>query len=165
MAEGARLESVYTATYRGFESPPHRHHSEKSLYASTGFFLLYSPDVGGMRIPDGGSTTGACQLDSGACDAARRVSEATKRQDSRFAWLQATRRARHRDVPGDINPPHRHHLYIGARLTAGHFYLSVIQPLLCHRTHNRKIPFRCNIAWAADRVLLPEILQGILFIH
>ena len=24
MAEGARLESVYTATYRGFESPPHR---------------------------------------------------------------------------------------------------------------------------------------------
>ena len=25
MAEGARLESVYTATYRGFESPPHRH--------------------------------------------------------------------------------------------------------------------------------------------
>lgn len=31
----------------GFESPPHRHHSEKSLYASTGFFHLYSPDVGG----------------------------------------------------------------------------------------------------------------------
>jgi hypothetical protein len=53
----------------------------------------------------GGSTTGACQLDSGACDAARRVSEATKRQDSRFAWLQATRRARHRNVPSDINPP------------------------------------------------------------
>ena len=26
MAEGARLESVYTATYRGFESLPHRHH-------------------------------------------------------------------------------------------------------------------------------------------
>ncbi len=25
MAEGARLESVYTATYRGFESLPHRH--------------------------------------------------------------------------------------------------------------------------------------------
>ena len=26
MAEGARLESVYTATYRGFESLPHRHY-------------------------------------------------------------------------------------------------------------------------------------------
>ena len=25
MVEGARLESVYTATYRGFESLPHRH--------------------------------------------------------------------------------------------------------------------------------------------
>ncbi len=47
MAEGARLESVYTATYRGFESPPHRHIQDKSSYESTGFFLLYSPDRGG----------------------------------------------------------------------------------------------------------------------
>ncbi len=40
MAEGARLESVYTATYRGFESLPHRHIQRKSLYASTGFFVF-----------------------------------------------------------------------------------------------------------------------------
>ncbi len=46
MAEGARLESVYTATYRGFESPPHRHIRDESLYASTGSFLLYSPPGG-----------------------------------------------------------------------------------------------------------------------
>ena len=46
MAEGARLESVYTATYRGFESPPHRHIQDESSYESTGFFLLYSPDRG-----------------------------------------------------------------------------------------------------------------------
>jgi hypothetical protein len=26
VAEGARLESVYTATYRGFESLSHRHY-------------------------------------------------------------------------------------------------------------------------------------------
>ena len=58
MAEGARLESVYTATYRGFESPPHRHIRDESLYASTGSFLLYSPQ-GGRRTPDRGSTTGA----------------------------------------------------------------------------------------------------------
>ncbi len=58
MAEGARLESVYTATYRGFESPPHRHIRDESLYASTGSFLLYSPQRG-MRTPDQGSTTGA----------------------------------------------------------------------------------------------------------
>ncbi len=57
MAEGARLESVYTATYRGFESPPHRHIRDESLYASTGSFLLYSSQ-GGMRTPDRGSTTG-----------------------------------------------------------------------------------------------------------
>ncbi len=41
MAEGARLESVYTATYRGFESPPHRHIQKKSAYKSTGFFFAY----------------------------------------------------------------------------------------------------------------------------
>ena len=58
MAEGARLESVYTATYRGCESPPHRHIRDESLYESTGSFLLYSPQ-GGMRTPDRGSTTGA----------------------------------------------------------------------------------------------------------
>ncbi len=58
MAEGARLESVYTATYRGFESPPHRHIRDESLYESTGSFLLYSPQ-GGMRTPDRGSITGA----------------------------------------------------------------------------------------------------------
>ena len=36
MAEGARLESVYTETYRGFESLPHRHILE-SLAAMLGF--------------------------------------------------------------------------------------------------------------------------------
>ena len=51
MAEGARLESVYTATYRGFESPPHRHIRDESSYESTGFFLLYSLPGGGEN-PD-----------------------------------------------------------------------------------------------------------------
>ncbi len=41
MAEGARPESVYTATYRGFESPPHRHILRRSSYASTGFFRMW----------------------------------------------------------------------------------------------------------------------------
>ncbi len=61
MAEGARLESVYTATYRGFESLPHRHIQRKSLYASTGFFVLYRAAPGGMRSLDPGSTTGAAR--------------------------------------------------------------------------------------------------------
>ncbi len=55
MAEGARTESVYTATYRG-SNPPHRHIRDESLYASTGSFLLYSPL--GDENPDRGSTTG-----------------------------------------------------------------------------------------------------------
>ncbi len=56
MAEGARLESVYTATYRG-SNPPHRHIRDESLYESTGSFLYILRR--GMRTPDRGSTTGA----------------------------------------------------------------------------------------------------------
>ncbi len=56
MAEGARLESVYTATYRG-SNPPHRHIRDESLYESTGSFLYILHR--GMRTPDRGSTTGA----------------------------------------------------------------------------------------------------------
>ncbi len=63
MAEGARLESVYTATYRGFESPPHRHIQKKSSYESTGFFFACCTRCGGMRTHDRGSTTGGSQLD------------------------------------------------------------------------------------------------------
>ncbi len=43
MAEGARLESVYTATYRGFESPPHRHIQERARTKVRAFFFIYSP--------------------------------------------------------------------------------------------------------------------------
>ncbi len=39
MAEGARLESVYTATYRGFESPLTAIFKEKSSYESASFFF------------------------------------------------------------------------------------------------------------------------------
>ena len=62
MAEGARLESVYTATYRGFESPPHRHIRDESLYESTGSFLLYSPQ-GGDENPRPGFDNWRSQLD------------------------------------------------------------------------------------------------------
>ena len=42
MAEGARLESVYTATYRGFESLPHRH-LERRAAAMRLFLYLQFP--------------------------------------------------------------------------------------------------------------------------
>ena len=58
MAEGARLESVYTATYRGFESPPHRHILRRARTQVRAFFSHVAP-AGGMRTPDRGSTTGA----------------------------------------------------------------------------------------------------------
>ncbi len=57
MAEGARLESVYTATYRGFESPPHRHILRRARTKVRAFFSHVAP-AGGMRTPDRGSTTG-----------------------------------------------------------------------------------------------------------
>ncbi len=55
VAEGARPESVYTATYRG--SNPHRHIRDESLYESTGSFLYILHR--GDENPDRGSTTGA----------------------------------------------------------------------------------------------------------
>ena len=57
MAEGARLESVYTATYRGFESPPHRHILRRARTKVRAFFSHVAL-AGGMRTPDRGSTTG-----------------------------------------------------------------------------------------------------------
>ncbi len=53
MAEGARLESVYTATYRGFESPPHRHLLKKSSCESTGFFFACCTHPGDEKLRPG----------------------------------------------------------------------------------------------------------------
>ena len=64
MAEGARLESVYTATYRGFESLPHRHIQRKSLYASTGFFAFISRRPGRDEKPRPGFDHWRSQGDS-----------------------------------------------------------------------------------------------------
>ena len=50
MAEGARLESVYTATYRGFESPPHRHILRRARTQVRAFFRLWHPP-GGLEPP------------------------------------------------------------------------------------------------------------------
>jgi hypothetical protein len=43
VAEGARLESVYTATYRGFESLPHRHLNEENPANYAGFSAFWRP--------------------------------------------------------------------------------------------------------------------------
>ncbi len=43
MAEGARLESVYTATYRGFEPLSHHHLKRESPNSRSGFFLCLFP--------------------------------------------------------------------------------------------------------------------------
>ena len=110
MAEGARLESVYTATYRGFESPPHRHIRDESLYASTGSFLLYSPP-GGMRTPDRGSTTGNASW----TDRARSKRAAPTKTPGAFLNNACVGPAGARPMDGPSNgersesiPPHRH---------------------------------------------------------
>ncbi len=58
MAEGARLESVYTATYRGFESLPHRHIRNPSRDARVFSFLTYENIRGRVRALDQGSHSG-----------------------------------------------------------------------------------------------------------
>ena len=50
MAEGARLESGYTATYRGFESPPHRHILRRARTQVRAFFSHVAP-AGGDENP------------------------------------------------------------------------------------------------------------------
>ncbi len=61
MAEGARLESVYTATYRGFESPPHRHILRRARTQVRAFFFAYSTPSGSpdrcAASPPGNSAT------------------------------------------------------------------------------------------------------------
>ena len=52
VAEGARLESVYTATYRGFESPPHRHIQRRARTKVRAFFSHIALQ-GGWEAPTG----------------------------------------------------------------------------------------------------------------
>ena len=53
MAEGARLESVYTATYRGFESPPHRHIYRRARTKVRAFFSHFICLYGSERVRKG----------------------------------------------------------------------------------------------------------------
>ncbi len=53
MAEGARLESVYTATYRGFESPPHRHILRRARTQVRAFFFACGTHRGDENPPTG----------------------------------------------------------------------------------------------------------------
>ena len=62
MAEGARLESVYTATYRGFESPPHRHILRRARTQVRAFFSHVAP-AGGDENPRPGFDNWQRQLD------------------------------------------------------------------------------------------------------
>ncbi len=62
MAEGARLESVYTATYRGFESPPHRHILRRARTQVRAFFSHVAP-TGGDENPRPGFDNWQRQLD------------------------------------------------------------------------------------------------------
>ncbi len=62
MAEGARLESVYTATYPGFESPPHRHILRRARTQVRAFFSHIS-QPGGDEKPGPGFDYWRSQLD------------------------------------------------------------------------------------------------------
>ena len=110
MAEGARLESVYTATYRGFESPPHRHILRRARTQVRAFFSHVAL-TGGMRTPDRGSTTGAASW----TDRARSKRAAPTKTPGAFLnnACVGPAGARPRDGPSNGErsesiPPHRH---------------------------------------------------------
>ena len=73
MAEGARLESVYTATYRGFESPPHRHLRREARIYMRAFFSHVAPYLGGDENPRPGFDNWRSQLDRPAAGRAART--------------------------------------------------------------------------------------------
>ena len=50
MADGARLESVYTATYRGFESLFLRQTQTRNLFGLAGFLLPCETQLIGLLI-------------------------------------------------------------------------------------------------------------------
>ncbi len=115
MAEGARLESVYTATYRGFESPPHRHIQKKSSYESTGFFHLLHvlwgdenprPGFDNWRQPVGQTANAESGLPAGR---AKRVnppsppySEKSSYESTGFFFACCTRYPAYKNIPGPI---------------------------------------------------------------
>ena len=112
MAEGARLESVYTATYPGFESPPHRHILRRARTKVRAFFS-HVAQPGGVRSPDRGSTTGAASwTDRERSErAARRASAASQSPPHRHILRRARTKVRaffsHVAQPGGVRSPDR----------------------------------------------------------
>ena len=110
MAEGARLESVYTATYRGFESPPHRHIRERARTQVRAFFSHVAP-AGGDESPRPGFDNWQRQLDRPrACERA-----APTKTPGAFLNNACVGPAGARPMDGPSNgersesiPPHRH---------------------------------------------------------
>ena len=95
MAEGARLESVYTATYRGFESPPHRHILRRARTKVRAFFS-HIAHLRGDEKPRPGSTAGAASwTDRERSEwAARRASEASQSPPHRHILRRARTKVR-----------------------------------------------------------------------
>ena len=110
MAEGARLESVYTATYRGFESPPHRHILRRARTQVRAFFSHVAP-AGGDENPRPGFDNWQRQLDRPrACERA-----APTKTPGAFLNNACVGPAGARPMDGPSNgersesiPPHRH---------------------------------------------------------
>ena len=110
MAEGARLESVYTATYRGFESPPHRHILRRARTQVRAFFSHVAP-AGGDENSRPGFDNWQRQLDRPrACERA-----APTKTPGAFLNNACVGPAGARPMDGPSNgersesiPPHRH---------------------------------------------------------
>ncbi len=111
MAEGARLESVYTATYRGFESPPHRHIQVESLYRSTGFLLICIPQTkGDENTRPGFDTKTPGAFLNRACSGPEGARPRDGLSSGAASWTDRahSERAAPKGRAKRVNPPHRH---------------------------------------------------------
>ncbi len=111
MAEGARPESVYTQ--RIGVRIPHRHIRDESLYASTGSFLLYSPQ--GDENPRPGFDNWRSQLDR----------------------LRACERAAPQGRAKRVNPPSPPYFKKSSYASTGFFFFSHVAPTGGMRTPDR----------------------------
>ncbi len=123
MAEGARLESVYTATYRGFESPLTAIFKLRACTEVRAFCLYVSPKPRGMRTTDRGSTTGAASWTDD--ELARRLPEGRAQR---------------------VNPPHRHIQVESLYRSTG--FLLICDPSIAGWRHSSRAPYPVYISAA-----------------
>ena len=110
MAEGARLESVYTATYPGFESPPHRHILRRARTKVRAFFSHVAHLRGDEKPRPGFDTKLPGAILNSACAGPVGARPRDGPSSGAASWTDRERSewAARRASKASQSPPHRH---------------------------------------------------------